>query len=58
MNGLNVKALYDLGQHIAKLEEAVRSDDHQACLIALTQAIGALQEAKHSMIGSRGGILN
>ena len=58
MNGLNVKAFSDFGKHIAKLEEAVRSDDHQACLIALTQAIGALQEAKLSMIGKRGGILN
>jgi hypothetical protein len=57
-NGLNVKAFCEFGQHIADLEKAVMTDDVQKQLIALTQAIDALQDAKRAMVVSRGGILN
>ncbi len=58
MNALNVKAFNSFGKHIAKLEDAIRSDDRQGQLVALTQAIGALQEAQKTMIGVNGRISN
>lgn len=55
---LNVKAFEAFGKYIQDLQKAIDLDDHQKQLVALTQAIDALQTAKQSMTERRGGILN
>lgn len=57
-SGLNVKAFVDFHKHVEELSKAVAADDSQRQLIALTQAIEALQDAKQAMVGRVGGILN
>lgn len=57
-NGLNVQAFSDFGFYITELTKALHTEDQQKQLIALTQAIDALQEARNTMVGQSGGILN
>lgn len=58
MKNLNVKAFRDFGRYINELQTAINQDDVQKQMVALTQAIDALQDAKKTMVGSSGGFLN
>lgn len=58
MSNLNTKAFKEFLVHVETLQRAVVADDSQRQLIALTQAIEALQDAKQAMVGRVGGILN
>lgn len=50
MNGLNVKALLKTAENIRKLQNAIEQDDVQKQMIALTQTIESLEEARRSMM--------
>lgn len=51
-NGLNVKALVSFSERIHKLHDAVVNEDKAKQLIALTQAIDDLKEAKQTLLDS------
>lgn len=58
MIDIRTEAFRKFEKHVSSLKEAVSTDDYQRQLIALTQAIDALQDAKKATVGLAGGLLN
>lgn len=53
-HGLNVKALLKTAENIRKLQTAIEQEDVQKQMIALTQAIDSLEEARRTMMEGSG----
>lgn len=58
MTDIRTEAFRKFEKHVSSLMEAVSTEDYQRQLIALTQAIDALQDAKKATMGLAGGFLN
>lgn len=54
---MRTRAFKDFEKHFGDLKDAVNQEDYQKQLVALSQAIDALQDAKKATVGLAGGLL-